>query len=133
MQKASKVKQLVAEMKNKVGLLTDLSVSLGEAKVNIKAICGYEMDDRAYFMLITDDNVKARRVLKKIGAALETDDVVALEMDNKPGALGKAAQKISGADIDIHYLYASTGIGKTSLVIMKTDDDAKTVRLINKK
>jgi len=81
-------------MKNKVGALSEVSSALSDAKVNIKAICAYGMGNKAYFMLITNNNAKTRRVPAKLKAKTGEDDVIAVEMPNRVGQLKKAASTV---------------------------------------
>ena len=83
MAKAKKVKQLSFIMPNRVGLLSELSMAIAKEKVNINAICAYEMEDKAYFMMITDSNAKAKKALSPLGAWVQEEDVIAVELPNK--------------------------------------------------
>ncbi len=130
MAKAKKIKQINFETKNKVGLLSTVSYALSAAKINIKAICAYGMGNKAYFMLVTNNNVKARKVLAKLRAKTVEDDVIAVEMPNRVGQLKKAAAKIADAGIDIQYMYGTVGTGKTSVCIFKTANDRKAIKVL---
>jgi hypothetical protein len=132
MAKAKKAKQLSFTMSNRVGLLSEISTAMAKSKVNINAICAYEMGDRAYFMMTTDSNAKAKKALAPLGVEIQEKDVIAVEMPNKVGELQKAAKKISDAWIDISYMYGTAGTGKTSICIFRTTDDAKAIKVLNK-
>jgi hypothetical protein len=132
MAKAKKAKQLSLTMPNKVGLLSEVSAVIAGAKVNINAICAYEMEDKAYFMLITENNAKAKKVLSPLGAEIEEEDVISVDLPNKVGELQKVAKKIADAGIDINYLYGTVGTGKSSICVFKTADDSKAIKVINK-
>jgi hypothetical protein len=133
MAKAKKSKQLSFSMINRVGLLSEISTVITDAKINMHAICAYAMDGEAYFMLVTENNVKAKKVLSKLGIAAGAEDVLSVEMQNKKGELQKIAKKIADAGIDVDYLYGTAGTGKTSTCVFKTADDNKAMRVINKK
>jgi hypothetical protein len=133
MAKAKRSKQLSFSMSNRVGLLSEISTVITNSKINMQAICAYAMDGRAYFMLVTENNVKAKKVLSKLGITAGVEDVLSVEMPNKTGELQKVAKKFADAGIDIDYLYGTAGTGKTSTCIFKTADDNKAMRVINKK
>lgn len=133
MAKAMKSKQLSFSMPDKVGLLSDISTAIAKAKVNIVGGCAYGMENRAYFMLITDNNAKAKKAVGPFGAGFTEDDVISVEMPNKVGELQKVAKKIADAGINIHFMYGTAGAGKTSICVFKTDDDKKAIKVINKK
>ncbi|MFB3924766.1 MAG: ACT domain-containing protein [Syntrophales bacterium] len=130
MAKAVKAKQLTFSMPNKVGLLLDITCALTDAEINIEAICAYEWDETGYFMLITNNNPKAKRIISKMGAEVEMEDVITVEMPNRVGQLMKAAQKIAEAGIDIQYLYGSPCAGKTVTIVFKTANDRKALRVL---
>ena len=130
MAKARKVKEISFTMSNKVGLLSEVTTAIAAAKVNVTAICAYTMENSATFMLTTDSNAKAKKALAPLAVTIEERDVVAVEVPNKSGELRKVAKKIAGAGIDIEYMYATAGKGKTATCVFKTTDDNKTVKVI---
>jgi len=132
MAKAKKAKQLSFALSNRVGLLSQLSSALADAKINMQAICAYGMGKQAYFMVVTDKNAKAKKALGKLKKNIAEEEVVSVEMPNRAGALQKIAQKISDAGIDIIYMYGTAGTGKASICVFKTVDDKKAVKAINK-
>ena len=132
MAKARKVKEISFTMSNKVGLLSEVTTAIAGAKVNITAICAYAMDKDAYFMLTTDSNAKAKKALAPLGFTIEEGDVVEVEVPNKAGELQKVAKRLADAGIDVEYMYATAGAGKTATCVFKTADDKKTIKVINK-
>ena len=132
MAKAKKSKQVNFSMKNRVGLLSEISTAITNAKVNMYALCAYGMEGKAYFMLVADNTVKAKKALGTLGVSISEEDVISVEMPNKAGALQKVAKKIADAGVDIAYLYGTAGSGNTVLCIFKTVDDKKAIRAINK-
>lgn len=132
MAKAKKVKQLSFEMPDRAGLLSEFTAAIAKAKVNINAICAYGMDNRAYFMLNTEGNAKAKKALASLAGAINEENVVSVEMPNKVGELQKVSKRIADAGINIFYMYGTVGAGKSSTCIFKTEDDKKTIKVINK-
>jgi len=132
MAKAKKLKQLSFTMPNRAGLLSEVTVAVLGAKVNINTLCAYELENNAYFMLTVDSNARARKALAKLGIESKEEDVVAVEMPNRVGELEKVAKKIADAGININYIYGTTGTGKSSICVFKTSDNTKTIILINK-
>ena len=132
MAKAKRSKQLSFALANRVGLLSKVSAALSDAKINMHAICAYGMGKQAYFMVVTDKNAKAKKALGKLKKNIAEEDVVSVEMPNRPGALQKVAEKIADAGIDIIYMYGTAGTGKASICVFKTVDDKKAVKVINK-
>ena len=131
MAKATKVKQLRFSLPSRVGLLSEVTSFITAAKVNIEGICAYEMGEQGFFMLITDNNAKAKKILAALGADIAADEVITVEMPNKLGELQKVAKKISDAGVDITYIYGSPVKGKMTVVV-KTADDRKALKALAK-
>ena len=131
MAKAMKLKQLSFSQPNRVGLLANVATTVSQAKVNIEAICAFEMDNKGYFMVVTNNNAKAKKVLAKIGANAELEDVLVVTVPNKVGQLQSLAEKIADAGVDIYYAYGSPGAVKTTCLVFKTANDAKALKAIN--
>jgi len=131
MAKTMKMKELSFSLPNRIGLLSELSSFLTAAKVNIEAICAYGMGDEGYFMIVTDNNAKAKKVISQMGAEVKEEEVIAVEMPNRVGQMRQAAKQISDAGVDIHYVYGSPVRGKMT-VIFKTADDKRALKALNK-
>lgn len=132
MAKATKAKQVSFEVDDKPGLLAEVTEALMAAKVNITAICAYGMEGKAFFMLHGDSNAKAKKALSKMGVAAGEEDVVSVDMPNKPGELRKVAKAIADAGINIIYMYGTTAAGRSATCIFSTSDNKKAVKVINK-
>ena len=130
MAEAKKLKQLVFSLPNKVGLLSQVASAVSQAKVNIEAICAYEMNDKGFFKLVTDNNAAAKKALTKMGALVDVEDVLVVGVPNKVGQLEKLAKKIAEAGIDIYYAYGSPGAGRTTCLVFKTANDVKALKAI---
>lgn len=129
---AAKAKQLSFEMPNKVGLMAEVSAALSKSKINIISLFGIETGDMAIIMLITSDNAAAKKLLKKMGADAGAIDVVTIEMPNKPGEFSKVSDIIARAGIDIYTVMGTAGSARNSMMVLKTSDDKKVLKLLNK-
>jgi hypothetical protein len=132
MAQAKKIKEITLTMPNRVGLLAEVTGAVSGAKANITAICAYAMENRAYFMLTTDNHGKAKKALARLGSEMVEEAVIEVEVPNRPGELEKVAKKIADAGIEIEYMYATARLGKTATCVFKTVDDPKAIKVINK-
>jgi hypothetical protein len=130
---AKKIKQLFFMVPDKAGQLAAITAALGKSKVNITNICAYGMQGEATFMLTTDSHARAKKALAPLGAEIKEYEIIEAEISNKPGELQKVAKKLSDADISIMYIYGTTSKSRTANVVFTTTDDAKAIKLINKK
>jgi hypothetical protein len=131
MPKPMKMKQLRFVVPNRVGLLSEVTTFLANGKINIEALCAYGMGEQGMFMLVTDNNAKAKKILTQMGAEVIQEEIVAVELPNKPGQLQKVAKKISESGVDISYVYGSPA-KSIMTVVLKTADDKKIMKALKK-
>lgn len=132
MAKALKAKQLSITLPDKAGLLAEITAELAKKKVNIEAMCAYGMEDKGTFLMLTDSNAKAKKALSVFkDGKVEDEDVIVLEMPNRPGELGKVADKVAAAGVSIWYIYCNTASKTKSVCVMKTENDRKAIKAIN--
>jgi hypothetical protein len=132
MAKAIKTKLLSFSMRDRLGLLSEITARLAGAAVNITAVCAYAMDRTAYFDMTTESNAKAKKALAGLGIKIEEEDIISVEMPNKAGELYKVGKLLADAAINITYLYGTTSAGRTSTCLFSTSDNRKALRMINK-
>jgi hypothetical protein len=112
------VKEVTLALVNRPGSLAKLSAGLAAAKVNIQAISVVESTDVSVVRVVTDKPAEAQKVAKALGAAASTKEVLALSLSNRPGALGKACEKLGRKKVNIDYVYGSaTGGGKSTIIL----------------
>jgi len=133
MAKASKAKEIIVTLPNRIGTLAKISNIISGVDANIGAISARGDKRRAYFHMLVDRHIKVKNALLKEGLDAEDEGVILLEMPNKPGRMQKVADKIAEAGIDILYTYGSAGSGRTSFCVLKTDDDKKALKIIKGK
>ena len=90
-----KVTQIVVPLANKPGALTQFCSTLAKAGVNITALLAPEMRGRGKVRVLVDNPEKAKDALKEAKIRFSEEDVIAMELDNKSGALGEVTQKLA--------------------------------------
>jgi len=115
------IKQLSIFLENKRGRFTEVAKLLGEAGINMSAFTVSESSDFGILRLIVSDIDKAIEVLQAKRYAVSVTDVVCLYCPNQPGALAKAMDIITNANIFIEYMYAFSQ-GDSAHVIIRPDD-----------
>jgi len=127
----SRVTQIVVALQNKPGTLAKLCSTLRDAEVNISAVDGDVIAGRGKVRLLVDNLDKAKDALKAAKIRFSEEEAIAIELDNRPGALGEVAQKLAQAKINIKYAYATTPGGSTkATVILAVSDVAKALGVI---
>jgi hypothetical protein len=131
MAKTTLCKEVIVTCPNKVGTLAKVTTALAEAKVNVDACCCYTQDGTTCnFHLVTSDTAKTTDLCKKAGWTCKENAVVCCELNNKPGTLADAANKLAQAGVDTEYCWATTGNGSTTKVFFCTKDNNKAAKVL---
>jgi hypothetical protein len=124
-------KQLSVFMENKPGRLSGICATLGENNINIYAMSVHDTVDHAIVRLVVDNPTKALLLLEEEGVYIVTQDVVVLEIENKPGIISDIAKKLFHADINIEYAYCTaTKSQEFGCLVLKTKDAEQTVEIL---
>lgn len=117
------IKQISVFLENKSGRLLDVTRTLGEAGVNIRALCVADTSDFAVARLIVDDPEKAHTVLKGKGFTVKETAAVAVEVGDNPGGLADVLKPLVEQEMNIEYLYCFLGkSGKNAIVILRVEE-----------
>ncbi len=95
------VHEVTAYLENKPGRLAKICSSLAHEKINIQALSVMDTPDRSVLRLVTDELDATRRVLTSLGTECEVHDVLAVEMENRPGALARVLETLALEHINV--------------------------------
>jgi hypothetical protein len=126
--------QLNLTLDNEVGTLARLCRDLAHGGVNLLALSAPETGrDTGLVRLLVPNRDLASRALAKAGYAFTADEVLFVELKNRPGALAKAVEKLARAGIAIRYAYAtaSSRTRTTAAVVAVVENDlARALKLL---
>ena len=130
-----KVTQIVVTLESKPGTLAHLCSTLGKAGVNISAVMAPGVSGakarQGKVRLLVDNPDKAKDALKAAKIRFSEEEAIAIELDNRPSALGELAEKLGQAKINIKYAYATTAEGSPkATVILAVPDAAKALDVL---
>jgi len=112
-------KDLTVLLDNRPGALADLGEALGEAGINLDAMCGFPCEGKAVIHILVEDAGKARSGLENAGFTVESErEVLLFEAEDRPGMLGETMRKLADAGVNVDLLYKAT---QTKLVIGADD------------
>lgn len=124
MAKPRKVMQLVVTTEDKPGMLEEVSAVVAKEKINVEAICAYGDENEAIFYLIVKEYPKVRKALVTKGWEVKEEEVIILDLENRPGNLHKIAHQLKKAGVNLRYCYGTTGrTGPTHIVLKAVDND----------
>lgn len=118
-----KTTQLSIALENQPGQLARLCRVLAQAEVNIRGLAINESSDVSTIRMIVSDPAAAQEALRGAGLSFVAQDVLVLELQDKPGALERIAVRLGDCGINIQYIYGTgdRGVGR-GLLVMRTDD-----------
>ncbi len=99
------LKQVSIFSENKPGRLTKITKVLADAGVNILAISIASSNGFGVLKFIVDDSELAYQKLKQKGFTVSLNEVLAIEMIDKPGGLHEVASVLSKKKINIENAY----------------------------
>ncbi len=100
------VEQISIFLENKAGRLMEVTKTLSDAHINIRALSLADTSDFGILRLIVDDTAKAQSVLKEKGFTVGKTGVVAVEVGDNPGGLQAILEVLDKAGVNVEYMYA---------------------------
>lgn len=127
------VKQISVFLPNKPGILAKFSKALLENDINMKAMTVSETADKGLLRMVVDKTDEAIKLLKKQNYLVVVEDVLAVEIPERPGGLYDIAEILGEHDINIEYIYSSTLVKAESLIVLKVDKIEKAIEVFKRK
>ena len=118
------LKQLNIFVENKKGALVEITETLAEHQVNIRALSIADTEEFGILRLIVNDNETATKVLGEKDYLLKITDVVGVKIGDAPGKLSTALAVLDKEDINVEYLYAFMArTEKHAYVVLRVEDN----------
>jgi len=126
------IKQISVFLKNTSGRLGEVTKTLANAGINLRAISIADTDEYGILRLIVNKTEKAIEALNAAGFTTKQTDVAAVEIEDEPGSLAKLMELFQQSQVNIEYLYASLEgqVGK-AVVIFKLEDHGKGLKILS--
>jgi hypothetical protein len=125
------IKQISVFLENKKGKLAEVTGLLAEHNINIRALSLAETAEFGILRLLVNDYNKCINVLQENSIIAQVTDVIAVEVEDKPGGLNKILKVFNKADINIEYSYAFIEKKKdNAIVIFRIDDSEKALEVL---
>ncbi len=126
-----KIQQLSVFAENKPGHLLTPCRLLADSGVDIRALSVADTQHFGILRLIVSDPARATRLLEDAGMVVKSTEVLAVEVEDRPGGLTRILAALEGSPINIEYMYAfpfGRG-GKAALIFRFDNPDAAITRL----
>ena len=126
------VNQISVFLENKPGQLAELTQTLSENDISMRARSIADTRDYGIARLITNDPYKTAMVLREAGWVSKMTPVLAVRMADEAGALQQILDVLAKANIALEYVYAflSSKANSACMVVRVQDTDtaAKALR-----
>ncbi|MBE7052084.1 MAG: ACT domain-containing protein [Ruminococcaceae bacterium] len=128
------VKQIAVFIENKKGSLADVTRFIADHKINLRALSIADTQDFGILRIITDNPDNARDILREAGYTVTATSVLAVAIDDAPGAMASVLEILNDADVVIEYTYAfmSSAPGK-AYMIFRVDNNHKATAALTAK
>ena len=127
------VEQISVFLENKSGRLSEVTAILSEAGINIRALALADTSDFGVLRLIVDDKDKAVNTLKDNGFTVGKTEVLAVEVQDRPGGLNNILYILKSNSINVEYMYAYVRhTGENAVMIFRFDNIAAAIEVLTK-
>jgi hypothetical protein len=126
-----KVEQISVFLENRAGRLAEVTKTLAENQVNIRALSLADTSDFGILRLIVTDNEKAKEALKAKGFTVGRTNVVAAEVSDHPGGLHAILEMLTAGGVNVEYMYAFvTQSGRNAILIFRFDRTDQAIEVL---
>ncbi len=119
------VRQLSVFLENKPGRLCAATDVLAKNGIDIRALTLADTTEFGVLRLLVDNPDKAKDILRESGVVVRITEVMAVAMNDAPGGAGDILHILSGAGLNIEYMYVCVGtVSGKPIMVVRTDDTA---------
>jgi hypothetical protein len=128
-----KLTQISIFLENKKGRLFEVCSLLGKNKVNIRALSVAESEEFGVLRLVVNRPQEAVRILKKNGFVASLTDIVAVEVEDKPGGLANILKVFDKGNINVEYMYGFVEkFSDKAILVFRFDDPDKAIKILTR-
>lgn len=123
--------ELKVRVPDRAGILGEVAGALAERNISLRAVSAWVEGDEGVIRLVAEPSVAARRELNVLGLDVEELDVVALELDDAPGALAAKAAVLGAAGISITHAFVGTAGPGRAMIYLGVSDLRSALELLD--
>jgi hypothetical protein len=127
------VKQISVFLENKKGRLAEVTKTLSHEKINIRALSLADTADFGVLRIIVDNPERSLTVLKSHGFVAQVTEVIAVEVEDRPGGLSQILEVLDQDNVNVEYMYAYVEKSReNAIVICRIDDRERALQILEK-
>lgn len=125
------VRQISVFLENKPGSLAAFTKILENSDIDLRALSLAEHEDFGIVRVIVDDPYNTIQILKQEGYVCSLTKVLAVEIEDKPGALVRMLNLLGESGVNLDYSYAFLAKkANSAFMILRVADNEKAVRVL---
>jgi len=129
-----KINQLSVFLENKPGRLSAPCKALAKAGINILTLSLADTHQFGILRVIVKDWQNAKTVLEQAGCVVNLTEVIAIEVEDRPGGLAAVLEAIEKAGINLEYMYAFTfGRADKAAIVFRFENPESALKLLQEK
>lgn len=126
-----RIKQISIFLENVTGRLAEVTRTIADAGVNLRAMTIADTADFGILRIVVDRPELALKALAEGGFTAKETEVLAVEVDDRPGGLARAMEIFRQNNVNIEYLYVSLErTREKAVVIFKVEDLALGMKIV---
>ena len=126
-----KLKQIVVSIENEPGRLLEVTESLGAAGINLRALNLVDTGAFGQLRLLVSDVATARKILMQMQIPAYVNEVVAAEIEDKPGSLARLLKPLKQAGVTVIFMYAFISFSKgNAIMVFRFSDNDKAIEVL---
>ena len=118
----AKATEFCVGLDNKPGTLAKLCTALKRAKVNIDAISVADNAQCCWVRLVASPVTAAKQALTRGRFHFCTQQVLKMQVANRPGELERMTTKLAKGGVNINYVYGSNAKGSSSTLVLSVSN-----------
>jgi len=126
-----KLKQIAISIENSPGRLYAVTKALGDAGINLRALNLVDTGAFGQLRLLVSDVATTRRILMEMQMPARVNEVIAVEIEDKPGSLAAMLKPLMDAKVNVIYTYAFAGFSSgKAIMIFRFNDIDKAIEIL---
>lgn len=128
------IKQVSVFVENRPGRLSEIVDILAKNGVNMRALSIADTMDFGILRIIVDEPDKVMLMLRENKITATAADVLAVRLEDKPGALSELLGALAKEGISVEYIYAFVARQDdgAAYVVIRVEDNDKAQRVVEK-
>ncbi|MFA5320706.1 MAG: ACT domain-containing protein [Candidatus Omnitrophota bacterium] len=126
-----KITQISVFLENKQGRLHEVCALLGSNNVNIRALTVADTEDFGILRIVVDRPQEAVAILRGAGLTANLNEIVAVEVEDRPGGLSGILKILSANGVNVEYMYGFVEkFSEKALLVFKFEEPDKAIGIL---